>query len=58
MDRDATVRQLKEDLAASAADIEAGRIVPGDELLARLEQALTRYETEQEDDRPAAARRR
>jgi hypothetical protein len=45
MQRDATIKQLREDLDASAADIEAGRIVPGEVVIARLEQALVRYES-------------
>jgi hypothetical protein len=42
-----TIEQLKEDLAASAADIEAGRVVPGETVLARIQEALARYEAEQ-----------
>lgn len=59
MNREATIKRLKEDLAASAADIEAGRIVPGEVVLARLQQALAQYEAEQHHDKkPAAAIRR
>jgi hypothetical protein len=54
-----TVDQLRKDLAASAADIEAGRIVPGETVLTRIQEALARYETEQRpNDSPAAASRR
>jgi len=39
--------QIKADLAASAADIEAGRIVAGEAVLARIQAALDRYEAGQ-----------
>lgn len=39
--------QIKADLAAAEADIEAGRVVPGDEVMARAQAALDRYEAEQ-----------
>jgi hypothetical protein len=55
MSRDATIKRLKEDLAASDADIEAGRIVPGEVVLARLQQALARYEAEQDADEKRAS---
>jgi hypothetical protein len=42
-----TLDQLEADLAAAEADIEAGRIVPGDVLTARVQAALDRYEAEQ-----------
>jgi hypothetical protein len=54
-----TIEQLREDLAASAADMEAGHIVPGEVVLARIQEALARYEAEpRHDDRPATAIRR
>lgn len=59
MNRDATLKRLKEDLAASDADIEAGRTVPGEVVLARLQQELARYEAEQDaDEKRASAIRR
>jgi len=42
-----TLDQIKADLAAADADIEAGRMVPGDVVMARVQAALDRYEAEQ-----------
>jgi len=42
-----TLDQIKADLAAAEADIEAGRVVPGDVVMARIQAALDRYEAEQ-----------
>jgi hypothetical protein len=54
-----TIKQLKEDLAASKADIEAGRVVPGETVLTRIQEALARYEAEPyPDDYPTATSRR
>jgi predicted transcriptional regulator len=52
--------QMKADLAAGAADIEAGRIVPGETVHARIQAALERFEAEQnpDDHGVAAALRR
>ena len=53
------IEQIKADLAASAADIEAGRVVPGETVHARIQAALDRYEAEQNHDHsPASAVRR
>ncbi len=41
------IEQMKADLVASAADIEAGRIVPGETVHARIQAALERFEAEQ-----------
>ena len=43
------LEQIKADLAAAEADIAAGRVVPGDVVLARAQAALDRYEAEQRD---------
>lgn len=54
-----TAADLIADLDASEADIEAGRIVPGETVLARIQAALDRYEAEQSygKHRAAASRR-
>jgi hypothetical protein len=44
------IEQIKADLAASAADIEEGRIVPGDVVFARIQADLDRYEAGQNRD--------
>jgi hypothetical protein len=61
MNRNITSRieQIKADLAASEADIEVGRIVPGETVLARIQAALDRFEAGQNrDDGITAARLR
>jgi hypothetical protein len=51
------IAQIKADLAASAADIEAGRIVSGEVVLSRIQAALDRYEAEQNRSHPPPRRR-
>ena len=57
MTRDAqtTIDQLREDLAASKADIEAGRIVSGEIVQAKIQDMLAKYEVEQSPDSLATA---
>ncbi|MGB8843567.1 MAG: hypothetical protein WCC64_21150 [Aliidongia sp.] len=42
-----TLDQIKADLASAQADIEAGRVVPGEVVIARAQAALDRYDAEQ-----------
>lgn len=44
------IEQIKADLAASEAEIEAGRIVSGETVYARIQAALDRFEEEQNHD--------
>lgn len=44
MDRDAKIKRIKDDLAASKADIEAGRLVPADTIHQMMQERVDRLE--------------
>lgn len=48
------IDRIKADLAASAEDIEVGRVVPGEAVHARIQAALDRYEAGQNREHGSA----